>query len=78
MPNKRNWTWELSAGARKSIIFLAGLAGFMREVFIGGVSERPTIIIACLTAMGVPLVMNKDEQRNKEEVEEAEKTGKEK
>lgn len=46
--------------SRDSIIFTAGLAGFIYQITNNGI-ERPTYMIACLFMMGVPAFLKMDD-----------------
>lgn len=47
---------------RDSTLLLAGLAGFFHELIVSGI-ERPYILGACVTMMGLPIFTNRDEQK---------------
>lgn len=49
--------WRIS---RDSIIFTAGLSGFIYQIVNNGI-ERPTYMIACLFMMGVPAFLKMDD-----------------
>jgi hypothetical protein len=51
--------WKI---ARDITVFLAGLGGFIHEVIVKG-QDRPTLLIASLTLMGVPFFIRKDEDK---------------
>ena len=40
-------------------MFLAGMGGFLHELFYQGV-ERPFILTACLALMGLPVLLGAD------------------
>lgn len=39
---------------KERILFALGAGGFAREVAVGGATERPMLLMACLVMMGVP------------------------
>lgn len=52
--------WKI---VRDTTMFLAGLGGFVHEVIVKG-QDRPTLLIASLTLMGVPFFLRKDEDED--------------
>lgn len=50
--------------SRDAILFVVGLAGITYETIKGG-TEEPTLIIAFVGMMGLPLFIKTDEMRNR-------------
>ena len=50
---------------RDTILFIFGLGGIVYETLSGG-AEKPTLIIAFVGMLGLPLFIRSDEQRNHE------------
>jgi hypothetical protein len=56
----------IKRGTRDVVFLVAGLIGFLHEVFlVHGPFERPVITGASLALMGVPLFLRADEGSNK-------------
>lgn len=50
---------------RDTILFVTGLGGIGYETFSGGM-EKPTLIIAFVGMLGLPLFIRTDEQRSRD------------
>lgn len=48
---------------RDGVLFLAGLGAFIHEVVIHAGPERPTLILASLALMGLPIWLRADEAK---------------
>jgi hypothetical protein len=53
------WHWP---GVRDAVTFVVGAGGLVHEIAIQNV-ERPTILMICAGAMGLPAVMRVDDRR---------------
>ena len=50
---------------RDTILFIVGLGGIVYETFSGG-PEKPTLIVAFVGMLGLPLFIRTDEQRRQQ------------
>lgn len=48
---------------RDTVLLAGGFIGVMREVFFGGVQERPQLLILLAGMMGLPVMLRRDEAK---------------
>lgn len=54
--------WLTTKQLRDGAMFALGMAGFLHELIVTQ-GERPTLLLACLALMGLPVMLKADEKK---------------